>query len=429
MPDRLHLPTRGRLSQRVHRFLAPLSRRIVLQGLRRLARGSVTLIDGEKTRRFGTREGEPGVTIRVHDPSFYSTLLLRGSVGAAEGYVLGDWECSDLTALARIVALNPQLTDGLLHDSAAALRRPALWLAHRLRRNTASKSRSNIAAHYDLGEDFFELFLDPTMTYSCAIFESDADTLEQAQIAKFERICRTLELRPGHRVLEIGTGWGSLAIHAARRYGCHVVTTTNSRAQFEFARGRVQRAGLENSVTVLNDDYREIRGRFDRVMAIEMVEAVGAEFLAVFFEACSRLMRSDGLLLLQAILTPDPAYASSLRSVDFIKRYIFPGGQLPSVGALCTAIARRTDLRLVRLEDLTSHYAATLRRWGSAFARNRARIANRGYPEPFLRLWELYLHSCEGYFAEHAVGVAQIAFAKPEFRPALSNRVLPHLSR
>jgi len=238
MTDRLHLPTRGRLSQRVHRLLAPLSRRIVLQGLRRLARGNVTLIDGETTRRFGadTREGEPSATIRVHDPSFYSMLLLRGSVGAAEAYVLGDWECSDLTALARIVALNPQLAEGLLHDSAAALRRPALRLAHRLRRNTASKSRRNIAAHYDLGDDFFELFLDPTMTYSCAIFESDDDTLEQAQIAKFERICRTLELQPEHRILEIGTGWG------ASRSTPHAGTVARSSRRRTRARNSSSRA-------------------------------------------------------------------------------------------------------------------------------------------------------------------------------------------
>jgi cyclopropane-fatty-acyl-phospholipid synthase len=426
VPDGLVLPRPGR-SRRLHRALAPVARRVAHRVLRRLERGGITLVEGDTIHRVGRASREPPlhVTIQVRDPRVYSSLILRGSVGAAESYLAGHWDCSDLTTLARILARNPRLGEGLLHDAGARVVRPWVWLAHRARRNTASQGRRNVAAHYDLGNEFFELFLDRSLTYSCAIFESDEDTLESAQLAKLDRICRKLQLRPGLRLLEIGTGWGGLAIHAARHYGCQVVTTTNSRAQFEFARQLVRANGLSQAVTVLNDDYRDVRGEFDRLVAVEMIEAVGARFLETFFTACSRLLTPEGLMLLQAILTPDPSYASSLRSVDFIKHYVFPGGQLPSVGAMCTAIARRTDLRLTQFEDLTPHYATTLRHWSTRLARNRARVAALGYPDAFLRLWELYLHSCEGYFREAVIGVAQIAFAKPGWRTPIA----PHDSR
>lgn len=412
------LPRPRRFWRHVQRTLAPGARHAVLRALRHLEHGQVTLVEGDTVRRAGTAGADRSldVTLRVRDPGFYSALVLRGSVGAAESYVAGDWECSDLTALARIVALNPCLEAGVLYDAAARFVRPWAWLAHRGRRNTAAQGRRNIAAHYDLGNDFFELFLDPTLTYSCAVFASDGDSLETAQATKLERICHKLRLRPGLRLLEIGTGWGGLALHAARQYGCEVVTTTTSRAQFDYARRLVEANGLSRAVTVLHDDYRDLRGSFDRLVAVEMIEAVGARFLETFFTACSRLVRPDGLLLLQAILTPDPTYATSVRSVDFIKRYVFPGGQLPSIGAMCAAIARATDFRLLHLEDLTPHYATTLRHWSTRLARNRAAVVARGYPDTLLRLWELYLHSCEGYFREEVIGVAQIAFAKPGWR-------------
>lgn len=415
--DGIALP-RLRGSRRLHRALAGVARRVAHRALRRLEGGSITLVDGNAIHRAGTARADSplDVTIHVRDAGVYAALILRGSIGAAESYLAGHWDCSDLTALARIVAVNPRLGEGLLHDAATRVLRPWVWLAHRARRNTASQGRRNIAAHYDLGTDFFELFLDRSLTYSCAIFEADVVTLEAAQLAKLDRICRTLQLRPGMRLLEIGTGWGALAVHAARHYGARVVTTTNSPAQYEFARQLVRTNRLSQMVTVLNDDYRDVRGTFDRLVAVEMIEAVGARFLETFFTACSRLLASDGLMVLQAILTPDPTYASSLRSVDFIKRYVFPGGQLPSIGALCAAIARRTDLRLIHLEDLTPHYARTLQHWSSRFARNRARVAALGYPDSFIRLWELYLRSCEGYFQEAVIGVAQIAFAKPGWR-------------
>ena len=410
------LPASGGLSRGVHRAFAPLARRLAAAGLRQIERGRLTVIDdGGSLRRMETASPDVpmAATIHVHDPSAYSALVLRGSVGVAESYMRGEWDCDDLTALGRIAAAHPAFMDGLLGRTGAGVLNGLFRTAARLRRNTLAQSRRNVAAHYDLGNDFFEFFLDPTLTYSCAVFERDGDTLEQAQIAKYDRICRKLDLRPGQQLLEIGTGWGGFAIHAARHYGCRVVTTTISRQQFALARERVAAAGLSGSVAVLNDDYRDIRGRFDRLVAIEMIEAVGAEFLETFFAACSGLLRPNGLMVLQAILTPEPGYAASLRSVDFLKRYVFPGGQLPSVGVLCASTARRTDLRLTHLEDLTPHYPTTLRHWHDAFTRNRTAIAAHGYPETLLRLWDLYLGWCEGYFLERAIGVAHLAFAKP----------------
>jgi cyclopropane-fatty-acyl-phospholipid synthase len=400
------IPPPSRLARTAHRALAPIARRLVASGLRELDRATLVLIEGVASARFGTASPDlPTATIRVHDPSAYSALILRGPLGVAESYVLGHWDSNDLSVVARIAARHPRIMEGAL---ARLLR-----FTHRSHRNTVGRSRRNVAAHYDLGNDFFELFLDPTLTYSCAIFERESDTLEQAQIAKYDRICRKLELRPGQEVLEIGTGWGGFAVHAARHYGCRVVTTTISRAQVTYARERIAGAGLAGMVTVLNDDYRNLQGRFDRLVAIEMIEAVGAHLLETFFAACGRLLRDDGLMLVQAILTPDQTYAASVRSVDFLKRYVFPGGQLPSVGALATAAAERTDLRLTDLDELTPHYATTLHRWRELFAGNRAEIAARGYPERLLRLWELYLAWCEGYFTERAISVAQIVFVNP----------------
>jgi cyclopropane-fatty-acyl-phospholipid synthase len=379
-----------------------------------MQRGSVTLLEGGVAQCSGRPGFEaPKATLEVRDPRFYSYLAMRGSVGAAESHALGHWECDDLTALVQAMALNPELSSGLLRDAKSRWLRPLLWLGHRRRRNTARQSRRNISAHYDLGNQFFELFLDPTLTYSCGIFEEPSATLEEAQTAKYDRICRKLELRPEHDVLEIGTGWGGFAIHAARHYGCRVVTTTISREQFEEARRRIHAAGLSDRVTTLNQDYRDVRGRYDRLVSIEMIEAVGADFLTTFFATCSRHLSADGLMLLQAILTPDSSYEDSLRSVDFIKRYVFPGGQLPSVGAICKAVANATDLRLTDLEDLTPHYATTLRCWHAAFSARRAKARALGYPERLLRLWDLYLCACEGNFRERKIGVAQLVFAKP----------------
>lgn len=405
------------------RCVAPLTRRLALARLERLERGSLTLTEGDAIHRLGRPAADlpESPVIRVRDPGFYGFVLLRGSVGAAESYALGHWDCDDLTGLVRLAATDGGLGNRLLRDE-ARWARPLLWLARRMRRNTLQRSRHNTEAHYDLGNDFFQLLLDRTLTYSCAVFETPAYDLEEAQIAKYERICRKLELRPHHEVLEIGGGWGGFALHAASRYGCRVVTATLSREQWALARERVEEAGLSERVRVLHQDYRQLRGRFDRLVSIEMIEAVGADYLESFFRICSERLRPDGLMLLQVILTPDPGYAASLRSVDFIKRYIFPGGQLPSLGAICASLGRASDLRVTHLEDLSPHYATTLHQWREAFAKNRERIRTLGYPERFLRLWELYLCTCEALFLERIIGSAQIVLAKPLFREGSGER-------
>jgi cyclopropane-fatty-acyl-phospholipid synthase len=268
-------------------------------------------------------------------------------------------------------------------------------------------------AHYDLGNDFYTLFLDETMTYSCAIFEQPESSLQEASEAKYDRICRKLQLAAGDRVVEIGTGWGGFAVHAARNYGVHVTTTTISDEQQQFAEQRIKAAGLEDRITLLKKDYRDLSGKFDKLVSIEMIEAVGHQYLPAFFRTCSRLLEDDGMMALQAITIGDQIFDRHKRSVDFIKRYIFPGSCIPSITAISTAIAKATDLRLVHLEDITLHYPRTLREWRRRFFANISRVEALGFSDTFVRMWEYYLCYCEGGFAERYIGDVQILFAKP----------------
>ena len=327
----------------------------------------------------------------------------------------GHWSCDDLTTLVRILARNPDSTSAM-DRGLGRLGVPLARLYHALRRNTWGGSARNVRAHYDLGNDFFELFLDPTLTYSCGVFESDDATLEEASIAKYDRLCRKLDLGPDDHVLEIGTGWGGFAIHAAGKYGCRVTTATISREQWRIARQRVAAAGLADRVTVLECDYRELEGTYDKLVSIEMIEAVGDRYLDTFFRICSERLRPDGIMGLQAITTPDQFYDAHVRSVDFIKRYIFPGGSLVSVRRVADAIARVTDLRLFQLEDITPHYARTLHTWRERFIVNLDQVRALGYPEQFVRMWEFYLCYCEGGFLERVIGDVQIVLTKPMCR-------------
>jgi len=284
---------------------------------------------------------------------------------------------------------------------------PVYQWFHWLHKNTKVGSRANITAHYDLGNDFYQLFLDDTMTYSCGIFETDAATLEEASIAKYDRICRKLKLGPSDHVLEIGTGWGGFAIHAARHYGCRVTTTTISPSQYEWAESRVAEAGLDERITLLLADYRDLDGTYDKLVSIEMVEAVGHQFLETFFRCCSRHLKPDGMMVLQAITIADSVYDRHKRSVDFIKRYIFPGSCIPSLTAMCQAMAQSTDLRVVHLEDLAPHYARTLREWRRRFFDNLEQVREMGYSNTFVRMWEYYFCYCEGGFEERYLGDGQ----------------------
>ena len=337
----------------------------------------------------------------------------------------GWWSSDDLPAVVRVLARNQQLLSEL-EAGWARLARPARWWLHRRRANTRVGSRRNIAAHYDLGNDFFRQFLDPSMTYSSAVFEAVDQSLEEAQTAKYERLCRRLRIDSTHHVLEIGTGWGGFAIHAARTRGCRVTTTTISQEQHAWARDRIRGEGLGDQVELLLQDYRDLGGTFDRLVSVEMIEAVGHAHLDTYFETCAARLRPDGAMALQAILHLDQDYAASTRNVDFIKKYIFPGGQLPSVGAMLGAMTRKTDMRLTTLEDLTPHYAETLRRWRDRLHESPEGLEALGLDERFLRMWEFYLAYCEGGFDERVIGVSQFVFEKP--RSALARIPAPRIA-
>ncbi len=351
---------------------------------------------------------------------FWFEVACRGTIGAGEAYMAGAWTVDDLTTLVRVLA-NDLGTADRLERGLARLSVPVFRLLHLLARNTRSGSRRNISAHYDLGNAFFALFLDPTMMYSCAYFSHPEATLHEASVAKLERVCRQLALAPGDRVIEIGCGWGGFAIHAASRYGCQVTTTTISREQYDFAVERVRTAGLAGQVEVLLSDYRDLSGRYDKLVSIEMIEAVGHQYLDAYFRQCSRLLKPSGAMLLQAITIRDQFYDQARRSVDFIKRFIFPGSFIPSVQSMLDSLARATDMKLFHMEDIGPHYARTLRLWRERFLARRGDVRAQGYPESFVRMWEYYLCYCEGGFEERQLGDVQMLLTKPlSRRPGLA---------
>jgi len=392
-------------------WLQNLARDLVTSRLRKLSNGRLRVIEDQSIKEFGNNNSL-SVTIHVHDPRFYGEMAFGGSIGAGEAYMLGYWSSDNLTNLIRLMVLNQDVMDDL-EGGMAWLAKPLLKSLHWMNRNTQDGSRRNIAAHYDLGNDMFQLFLDPTMMYSSAIFDTPEMTLEQASISKLDHICRKLKLSPADHVVEIGTGWGGFAIHAASQYGCDVTTTTISKAQFELATARIRQAGLEHKVTVLLSDYRDLQGQFDKLVSIEMIEAVGHAFYDTYFAKCASLLKPDGMALIQAITIADQRYESAKNSVDFIQRYIFPGSCIPSVTALVNSVTRASDMRLYNLEDIGPHYARTLAEWRIRFFDNIEKVRALGYPEEFIRMWEFYLCYCEGGFEERALGDVHLLLAKP----------------
>ena len=373
--------------------------------------GLLTLIDGKHTSVHG-EEGGIDVTVTILNPRFYRAIALGGHVGAAESYAEGIWTTEDLTSLVRLFVCNREVLDGM-ETGMARLVQPLRQLLHSKNRNTESGSRRNIRAHYDLGNNFFREFLDETMTYSAGIFDKPESTLKEASIAKYDRLCRKLSLSPEDHVIEIGSGWGGFAIHAAQNYGCKITTTTISEEQYTLGKLRIQDAGLGDRITILLQDYRKLTGTFDKLVSIEMIEAVGHHYFESFFNQCSHLLAPHGLAAIQGITIQDRFYESARKEVDFIKRYIFPGSCIPSITALSTA-ASITDLRLVHLEDLTPHYAETLRRWRARFLGRWDRIEAQGFDEYFKKIWEFYFCYCEGGFDEAALGSLQFLYAKPK---------------
>ncbi len=403
-------------------FLDNLSRKMVLARLDGLEIGRLKITDEGETRTYGVA-GELTATITVSDSRFYSSLATGGALGAAEAYMLGYWNCDDLTTVVRILVRNRQVLESI-ESGLARISAPLAKFAHWFNRNSRRGSRRNIAAHYDLGNDFFKLWLDESMMYSAAVFEKEGMTLEEASIAKLDRICKKLQLSPEDHVLEIGTGWGGFAVYAAENYGCRVTTTTISSEQYAYAKERVRAAGLEDRIRLLLEDYRDLDGAYDKIVSIEMVEAVGQEFLNDYFAQCSKLLKSDGMMLLQSITIADQRYQAALRSVDFIQRYIFPGGFLPSVTAITASLTAATDMRVYHLEDIGAHYADTLRHWRDRFFSKFDKIWSMEYGEEFLRMWQYYFCYCEGAFIERAIGNVQVLLVKPDCR---RNPIVPPL--
>jgi cyclopropane-fatty-acyl-phospholipid synthase len=375
--------------------------------------GSLLVVDETENRRLTFGRGAPQATIELHDPGFWKALM-RGSRGLAESYAGGLWDTPDLVSVIRLAARNAVVIDQVRRYTAP------LWTPHQraraiLRPNSRLRNRRDIAAHYDLGNELFSRMLDPTMSYSCALFEREGLSLEEASVAKLERVCEQLDLHAEDRVIEIGTGWGGFAVHAASTRGCRVTTTTISAEQHAYAVARVREAGLEDLVTVLRSDYRDLCGRYDKLVSIEMIEAVGWQQIGTFFARCSRLLHPHGAMLLQAITIDDRAYEVEKASRSFIKDYIFPGGCLPSLEVIQRNVARRTDLQTVDLHDLTPSYVTTLRHWRERFLAHADELDALGYDESFRRLWTLYLAYCEAGFAERRICDIQLLLTKPRW--------------
>lgn len=373
----------------------------------------------------GDERSDTIIRLHINDAGFYHAVATRGSVGAGESYMDGAWRCDDLVGLIRLLVRNRDLLDRM-ETGMARFGGMAMRGVHALRANTRAGARRNIAAHYDLGNDFFRLFLSEDMMYSSALWAHDADTLEAASERKLARIAEKLQLGPADHVMEIGTGWGGFALHAAGRYGCRVTTTTISREQYELAKARIAEAGLQDRVDVLLSDYRDLRGQYDKLVSIEMIEAIGHAQQREYFGQIGKLLKPDGRALIQAITIEDHRYQQALNSVDFIKRHVFPGCFIPSISSMLEEKTKSTDLALVHLEDFGSSYAKTLQAWRERFLSRLDEVRAQGYDERLIRMWEFYLAYCEGGFRERSIGVAHLLFAKPDCRDA---DYLPGLER
>ncbi|MCC6559901.1 MAG: class I SAM-dependent methyltransferase [Xanthomonadales bacterium] len=410
-----NLASAGQTHGRLDRYL----RQRLLDTLSALRDCELVLVDGDERFLLGQPLAgrEPlRAELVVHSPEFYRRLAQGGSVGVGEAWMDGLWSCSDAVTLVRIFVRNRDLLDAM--EGGAA--RVGGWLmraAHGLRRNTRDGSRRNIAEHYDLGNELFSLFLDDNLMYSSAMFAHEHESLQVAATRKLERICQKLELKPGDHVVEIGTGWGGFALHAAKHYGCRVTTTTISREQHALATRRIAEAGLSDRVTLLLRDYRDLDGKYDKLVSIEMIEAIGHQYLDTYFAKCASLLKPDGMALVQAITIEDHRYLQALHSVDFIKRHIFPGSFIPSVSAMLGAAGRSADFKCTHLEDFGLSYAWTLRAWHQRVLAQLPAVRALGYPERFVRMWRWYLAYCEGGFLERAIGVVQMQFAKSGARP------------
>jgi cyclopropane-fatty-acyl-phospholipid synthase len=383
------------------------------KSLQHIETGQVVMEYGDRAERFGSLEtAELMGHLKILSPKFFRRTMTGGALGSAESYLQGEWLSEDLTDLFRVLLQNEQALQRFrlpLFSVAGLLNR----VAHFRNRNSRSGSRRNIHDHYDLGNAFFSLFLDPTMMYSSALFLTEQSSLEEASLEKVDRVCRTLQLKPSDHVIEIGSGWGTFAIHAATKYGCRVTTTTISDEQHRMVTQRILAAGLADQITVLKKDYRDLTGQYDKLVSIEMIEAVGKQYLPEYFATCDRLLNENGAMVIQAITMPEQRYARYKNSVDFIQKYIFPGGFLPSVSEMQNCVAKNSTLRMLGLHEFGLHYARTLRLWNERFHERLDEVKAQGFNDRFIRMWRYYLCYCEAAFLERAIGVVQVLWARP----------------
>jgi len=393
------------------------AKKFVLSLFTHLTKGHLRIEDHGEVYLFGQPESEAHTIARIHvnHSSAYKDIFMNSTIGAGEAYMKGNWSSPDLLSVIQMMVQNLN-TLHKLNRQRPLLSRLAVNLFHRFNANSVTGSKKNISAHYDLGNEFFSLFLDDTMMYSSAIFPKEETTLHEASLHKLDTICKKLELKPEDHLLEIGTGWGGLAIHAAQNYKCRVTTTTISKEQYDFAKDKIRQLGLEDKVTLLLKDYRELEGQYDKLVSIEMIEAVGHQYYNSYFSQCDQLLKDDGLMLIQAITISDQRYKQAKNSVDFIQRYIFPGGCLPSNEVVAQFVSRKTDMQIIDLHDITLDYAITLKKWREAFHNNIAAVKDQGFSDTFCRMWEYYLCYCEGGFRERSIGTVQYILAKPEYR-------------
>ncbi|WP_095498750.1 SAM-dependent methyltransferase [Paraferrimonas haliotis] len=405
----------AKLANRKESFAIRFCRNRLLQALKQLDNACLTIHQQGLVWQVGNPSASLKAEVEVNHPRMYQRLVFGGAIAAAESYIDGDWSTPDLTKVIQVLARNQASMEAL----EGPLARLTSWLHlgyHKLQANSVKGSKKNILAHYDLGNQLYTRFLDERMMYSSAIYPTQNASLEEAQAHKLQLICERLELQPDETLLEIGTGWGGLAIYAAKHFGVKVTTTTISDAQHDYAKARIEAEGLDDRITLLKQDYRLLEGQFDKLVSIEMIEAVGHEYLAGFFDVCSSRLKPHGKMLIQAITIADQRYDNYRKSVDFIQRYIFPGGCLPSIEQMSRNISAETDMVITELHDIGHHYAQTLKDWANRFEAAKTELANLGYDERFARLWRFYLSYSEGGFRERAISTVHLLAAKPGYR-------------
>ena len=394
-----------------------LYKKIIHQRLSQIKDAHIIIKDGKSINKYG-KPVNLSAKINILDTAFYKNIILGGTIGASESFIRGEWSSPNLTNVIRVLARNTEAQDKL-ENLFTLLSQPFLKVMHKLNENSVRGSKKNISRHYDLSNDFFSLFLDKNMMYSSAIYKSRKTSLEDASTNKLDVICKKLNLKKTDHVIEIGTGWGGFAIYAAKNYGCKVTTTTISIEQYKFAKQKIKEAGLGKKIKVLLKDYRLLKGQYDKLVSIEMIEAVGYQFYDEYFKIIGQLLKNDGEALIQAITIKDQRYSKAIQSVDFIQKYIFPGSCIPSITAIQNSLTSSTDLVINDIRDIGHHYARTLADWRKRFLKNKQEIRKLGFDDKFLRMWLFYFAYCEGGFEEKVISDIHLHITKPGYRNSI----------